>query len=125
MFQFSIVTFVLVTIAAVSFAGPYSNSHQEIVTKEDTKVRRLFCPRYPNGEMCKDNTMFTYYSCCGENNDQCCGYTRSWVWIVVTVVCLLLLLLLAGLLLKKFYFDRRSEREHYVSGVRRSVEVKS
>ncbi|VDD85611.1 unnamed protein product [Enterobius vermicularis] len=116
----------LAMFATVVIAGPYSNSQQEIVTKEDTKVKRLFCPRYANGEMCQENTMMTYYSCCGERNDRCCGYTRTWVWVVISLVSLLVLLVVVGFLLRKCYFKRRRDQhEHYVSGVRSNVEVKS
>ncbi|KHJ87906.1 hypothetical protein OESDEN_12307, partial [Oesophagostomum dentatum] len=58
----------------------------------------------------KENTLISYYKCCGHLHKECCSHLRVWVLILIIALPLLLILPLSIYLLRRLLCKRR---QHY------------
>ncbi|EYC01794.1 hypothetical protein Y032_0104g3605 [Ancylostoma ceylanicum] len=89
----------------------------EIVTKDesaDPLRQALWCPTFQVGTQCPENTLISYYKCCGHLHNECCSHLR--VWVLVLIIALPVLLILPPLI----YILHRilcKRRQRYSAGI--------
>ncbi|KAK6729158.1 hypothetical protein RB195_006289 [Necator americanus] len=89
----------------------------EIVTKGnpiDPLRQTLWCPTFQVGTQCPENSLISYYKCCGHLHKECCSHLRVWVLILIIALPLLLIVPPSVYLLRRLICKRR---ERYSAGI--------
>ncbi|CCD63352.1 DUF2650 domain-containing protein [Caenorhabditis elegans] len=52
----------------------------------------IWCPTHRVGNQCPEETLLSFYKCCGHLNKECCFHLRVWIVIMIIVlpICLVL-----------------------------------
>uniref|UniRef100_A0A1I7V0E8 Transmembrane protein n=1 Tax=Caenorhabditis tropicalis TaxID=1561998 RepID=A0A1I7V0E8_9PELO len=52
----------------------------------------IWCPTNRVGNQCPEETLLSFYKCCGHLNKECCFHMRVWIVIMIIVlpICLVL-----------------------------------
>ncbi|CAI2350111.1 unnamed protein product [Caenorhabditis sp. 36 PRJEB53466] len=61
-------------------------------TGEPLESDAIWCPTNQVGNQCPEETLLSFYKCCGHLNKECCFHMRVWVVIMIIVlpICLVL-----------------------------------
>uniref|UniRef100_A0A8R1IFL7 Uncharacterized protein n=1 Tax=Caenorhabditis japonica TaxID=281687 RepID=A0A8R1IFL7_CAEJA len=56
------------------------------------EIDAIWCPTHKVGNQCPEETLLSFYKCCGHLNKECCFHMRVWVVIMIIVlpICLVL-----------------------------------
>ncbi|CAB3406327.1 unnamed protein product [Caenorhabditis bovis] len=79
-------------------------------TRADVKdeSNSIWCPTHRIGNQCPEETLLTFYKCCGHLNKECCFHLKVWIVIGIIVLPLCLIIPIATFLLQKLLCATKS-----------------
>ncbi|EGT47366.1 hypothetical protein CAEBREN_17339 [Caenorhabditis brenneri] len=97
----------LIAVLTVSLAQDLDEDQIEITTEITTTTLpesdAIWCPTNRVGNQCPEETLLSFYKCCGHLNKECCFHMRVWIVIMIIVLPICLVLPATTFLLRRLF----------------------
>lgn len=89
---FLITFFIIPHLLADELEEAETERSVEITTTLAPESDAIWCPTHRVGNQCPEETLLSFYKCCGHLNKECCFHMRVWIVIMIIVlpICLVL-----------------------------------